>query len=342
MGSTQTAVMNNQGVAPNSFAAVDGPGSDLGVPCLFKPWQHLELSGTSDTLAVQHQFESMPRRQTPRPCEYQDYSSAPVVTIVPSQRRLPKGSIPEQLHQLLELASSQGYDDIIQWLPHGRAFCVHDPKQFLSQLAPFITRTTKFSGFLRQLSHYGFTRSSSKTDAGAYFHAMFRRDRPDLAKLMRRRKASSSNGEMMITAQVIPSQYEPSFYPMPVLLQQQQEHLQQDEPQDLSSVLSAPAPVPKQDGALVSATTSHHSLHDYFLMGSLCSSSPKEAFTISNDGDDYHGGDDDEEEENWDLLDLEPNDVGLPKFGSIMDNLIILGGFYHEQIVATPCPSNTV
>jgi HSF-type DNA-binding len=50
---------------------------------------------------------------------------------------------PWKLHNMLDAMDSEGDHSIVQWQPHGRAFVVHDPKQFVSIIMPKYFNQTK-------------------------------------------------------------------------------------------------------------------------------------------------------------------------------------------------------
>ena len=76
---------------------------------------------------------------------------------------------PEVLYRLLDDVDSQGWQDIVSFLPHGRAFRVHNKHLFLDQLLPqYFVGQTKWSSFCRQLNIYGFLRVSSGPDYGTH------------------------------------------------------------------------------------------------------------------------------------------------------------------------------
>ena len=87
-------------------------------------------------------------------------------------RQLP---FPLKLHEML----SQEFDneDIVSWLPHGKAFRVHNPKEFAAMIMPRYFRQSKYKSFQRQLHIYGFKRIRSEKmfDFGAYYHEKFLR-----------------------------------------------------------------------------------------------------------------------------------------------------------------------
>ena len=54
--------------------------------------------------------------------------------------------------------------------PSGRAFCIHRPRRFISDIMPRYFSTTRMSSFQRQLNLYGFRRITEGRDKGGYFH----------------------------------------------------------------------------------------------------------------------------------------------------------------------------
>lgn len=109
---------------------------------------------------------------------------------------------PEKVHRLLTDAE---HDDalaaIVSFLPHGRAFRVHQVDQFVTDILPQYFHQTKWSSFTRQLNLWGFSRlhlkgSSAKTGSGggtAFYHELFLRGCPDLCLYMKRVGATSRN-----------------------------------------------------------------------------------------------------------------------------------------------------
>jgi hypothetical protein len=45
-------------------------------------------------------------------------------------------SFPSKLHALLDQIALDGYEHVISWQPHGRAFAIHQPKIFTEQIMP--------------------------------------------------------------------------------------------------------------------------------------------------------------------------------------------------------------
>ncbi len=59
---------------------------------------------------------------------------------------------PEKLHRMLQEVEEGGESDIISFYPHGRAFAVHNPSRFVSEVMPKYYRQSRLSSFQRQLN----------------------------------------------------------------------------------------------------------------------------------------------------------------------------------------------
>lgn len=111
--------------------------------------------------------------------DYHDYSEElPTKRDVEQLEQTTNGKgncpFPVMLHRLLEDAEQKGFGHIISWQPHGRAFRLHDPKAFVSDILPNYSKCSKLSSFQRQLSLYCFSRLvGAGPDRGAYYHEMF-------------------------------------------------------------------------------------------------------------------------------------------------------------------------
>jgi len=119
---------------------------------------------------------------------------------------------PEKLHRMLEEVQKSGKDDIISFFSHGRAFAVHDPDRFTSEIMPQYFKQSRLSSFQRQLNLYGFTRITSGPDAGGYYHELFLKGRPSLAIHMRRVGLPKGEDRRKMRAKNMKS--EPNFYAM--------------------------------------------------------------------------------------------------------------------------------
>lgn len=89
-------------------------------------------------------------------------------------------SFPLRLQRMLDKLEADGSRDVISWLPHGRAFVVHDADRFVTELMPVYFNQTKYSSFQRQLHMYNFSRITTGRDKGAYWNSHFQRGKPSL------------------------------------------------------------------------------------------------------------------------------------------------------------------
>jgi len=101
-----------------------------------------------------------------------------------------KFAFPFKLHSILENSGASGQEAIISWLPSGKAFKIHKPKEFADVIMPQYFNQTKYRSFQRQLYIYGFDRIKDKQsdDYGAYFHELFIRGASDMCLDMQRKK----------------------------------------------------------------------------------------------------------------------------------------------------------
>jgi len=122
--------------------------------------------------------------------------------------------------KLMEVLNRSDLAEIIEWMPHGRAFLVKQPKTFASQVLPRFFKQSKYLSFTRQLNLWGFKRITRGKDTGAYYHEIFLRGRPHLAMRMKRQKIKGTG--MKLTPN---PDSEPDFYKeypmMPQLVQVQ-------------------------------------------------------------------------------------------------------------------------
>uniref|UniRef100_A0A7S2LRW2 HSF-type DNA-binding domain-containing protein n=1 Tax=Leptocylindrus danicus TaxID=163516 RepID=A0A7S2LRW2_9STRA len=116
-------------------------------------------------------------------------------------------TFPMKLHEVLERLE---YKKVISWLPHGRSFVIHDTHALVSEALPrFFNKAVKYTSFTRQLQLWGFKRVIKSPDAGSYFHQLFLRGKPELAKRMVvRRSKGDSNQKGFLQAQTL----DPDFY----------------------------------------------------------------------------------------------------------------------------------
>lgn len=116
---------------------------------------------------------------------------------------------PERLFEMLEQVDLIGMAHVVSWQPHGRAFLVHRPQEFVAEVMPRFFRQSKFTSFQRQLNLYGFVRLSTGRDCGSYYHECFLQGCPALCRRIVRRRIKG-NGVKPVPS---PST-EPDFYNM--------------------------------------------------------------------------------------------------------------------------------
>lgn len=148
-------------------------------------------------------------KSKPQPHIYHDYATVPDSS---NYVRKKTGGVttpfPEKLMEMLD-AESIANPSIVSWLPHGRAFIVRKPKVFTSEIMHNYFRQSKLTSFQRQLNLYGFRRITQGVDAGAYYHELFLRGRPNLCMRMNRQKVKGTGHK-----QPTDVSSEPNFYAM--------------------------------------------------------------------------------------------------------------------------------
>lgn len=124
----------------------------------------------------------------------------------PRARGGAKITFPMRFHALLEALSAAGETDAVRWQPHGRAFKVTNRVEFEKEVLPKFgfDYNCRYASFQRQLNIYSFMRLSHGPDAGAYYHSLFLRSRPDLCSLMTRKKSETNGVRKMIDASTEP------------------------------------------------------------------------------------------------------------------------------------------
>jgi hypothetical protein len=61
---------------------------------------------------------------------------------------------PWKLHRLLEDVEKDGNAHIVSWLPDGKGFKVHKPREFRENIMKAYFNQTRFKSFIRQVSHF--------------------------------------------------------------------------------------------------------------------------------------------------------------------------------------------
>jgi hypothetical protein len=169
---------------------------------------------------AKHTCSSAPRPIINAVNKYNDYSKV-------SEHDLPRATYknmrgrcqetyPTKLFKILARSDFDGFSSIISWLPHGRAFKIHNVMRFEQEIMGKYFFQSKFSSFKRQLYVYGFQQiGEGFADSGAYFHELFLRNRPDFCKHIVRCVTASTSASNHLLPSMIKTV--PNFYKLPPL-----------------------------------------------------------------------------------------------------------------------------
>jgi hypothetical protein len=100
-------------------------------------------------------------------------------------------AFPKKLYRIIDDAKKNGHDDIISFFPHGRAFAIHRPKEFVEEIMPKYMSTSRMTSFQRQLNLYNFKRITEGKDRGGYYHEYFLQGRKGLLTKIKRKKPTT-------------------------------------------------------------------------------------------------------------------------------------------------------
>jgi hypothetical protein len=152
-----------------------------------------------------------------------------------NKRKGPRGGVvepfPVRLYRMLEATQKSGVSNVVSWQEHGRSFVLHQPAKFASEILPRYVqhfrsfkgdsvsslpclvsrffRQTKLTSFHRQLSLYSFQRIIGGKDHGGYYHEMFLRGRPDIARVIVRTPVKGQSNVHLTVGD------DPDFYSLP-------------------------------------------------------------------------------------------------------------------------------
>jgi len=120
---------------------------------------------------------------------------APSAAVAVAPAKL-EARFPYRLYEMLDYAESAGMSDVVSWLPHHRAFKIHDRDRFISHVASHFFKATKLRSIHRQLSMWGFTRVTCGDEADSWYHRYFVRGRPgDMSKMFRTKIKGSKTAQ---------------------------------------------------------------------------------------------------------------------------------------------------
>jgi hypothetical protein len=168
-------------MAPTKSTSMESIASISAVATHKQQQPHEQLQATFQAPEQQRALQS---RRTPKtkhnPHDYNDFSNelpcSPDYQHLATNLRNSQTPFPLKLHEMLHRIHLDGLDHIVGWLPHGRAFRIHDQDEFATRILPHYWSPLhpKKTSFLRQLNLYGFRRiSKGGPDQGSYFHECF-------------------------------------------------------------------------------------------------------------------------------------------------------------------------
>ena len=144
-------------------------------------------------------------------------------------------NFPLKLHIMLHEVEKENLTTVVSWLPHGRAFAVHDIERFKTTVMGKYFQQSMITSFHRQLNLYDFVRITSGADRGAYYHEYFMRGKPRAIEYMSRTKVKGTK----IRGSSSPED-EPNFYAMspvnPPPYALSREHFQKDSCVDKNNI----------------------------------------------------------------------------------------------------------
>jgi hypothetical protein len=151
------AAQARSGLTPMSLGALAGTAAALQPPNLTSLLQQHQLKPimplSSNINPQPGNFSTNTLAQTQHAVtevEYRDASLLPDPVDTATKGRAEP--FPVKLHRMLSELEQEGKDDVCSFLPHGRAFAVHKPKQFANEIMPKYFRMSRFSSFQRQLN----------------------------------------------------------------------------------------------------------------------------------------------------------------------------------------------
>jgi len=169
-------------------------------------------------------YNSWSGNVVPETARLEPIESPPSVS-VKNPKRL-RGTVPEDLRQMLAEAEIEGNTGIVAWSKHGRAFVVHDKVGFTEHIMPRYFKAAKFTYFSDAIRQWGFRRFRSGPDKGAFYHKFFLRGQPELTRHLTRIQMSESMAEFS------PISGEPSLRDLPPMDLPPEEHIPMDDDDD--------------------------------------------------------------------------------------------------------------
>ena len=111
-----------------------------------------------------------------------------------------------RINRMLEDMETKGQEHICSWMPHGRAFKIHDETSFEKEILPLYFSATSLASFSRWLNKWGFLRIRAGKDRRAWYHRLFVRGVIDLLKELTQKEMFAATEEWRAPGK------EPDFY----------------------------------------------------------------------------------------------------------------------------------
>eukprot|EP00934_Nitzschia_sp_Nitz4_P001035 Nitzschia sp. Nitz4//scaffold6_size259037//139739//140719//NITZ4_001083-RA/size259037-processed-gene-0.21-mRNA-1//1//CDS//3329556920//1035//frame0 len=92
---------------------------------------------------------------------------------------------PCKVYEMLEDADSKGFSDVVAWNKEGNGFMVHNKDRFTKEIVPKYYNQTRYKSFQRQLSLYGFQRTTTGSNKGLRYHEKLQRGMKHLCREMK-------------------------------------------------------------------------------------------------------------------------------------------------------------
>lgn len=100
---------------------------------------------------------------------------------------------------------------IISWMPHGRAWKIHNRELLMTEVVPKYFTMKKYQSFQRQINGWGFQLlNQAGNDKGAYYHEYFLRGMPHLLVLIQRMPVPKE--KVKVLKYESPTDKEPTFF----------------------------------------------------------------------------------------------------------------------------------
>jgi len=103
-----------------------------------------------------------------------------------------RGTLVEKLREMLDVVQAEGNESIVSWLPHGKAFKIHNPKAFAVSILHRFFGVSKYRYFGDVLRSWGFVVFKNGRDKGAFYHKCFLRSKPRLCLHLSRNQLKAS------------------------------------------------------------------------------------------------------------------------------------------------------